>query len=368
MIDAHHHFYDTRSSSMGGNGETFQAFLATLLDKDEYYLPDDYYRDVVEPLQKQQGIALEASVHVECMPNHGPQEVAWVEQLIKQQQENGTEGGETSHPCIVQAIVGSCDFTRDSIQEDLVQLCQSSSTSTTSTTTSRVRGVRWILDCVGRYKPNTATHVGTTRHDGVDYLRGSKGGYDGQVMPEFERGFAMLAQYNLSFDLQCAPAQLLQAAELFARHVNIPVVIDHLGKPRTLLGPDTDNNTTTTTLNEKELHVWRTGMQAMAILPHVYVKLSMLGYAVPGWIKTPERTSLMKGLVQETIAMFGPHRCMAALNWYKNGAVSDSDFMSSVGPTPLQYVEFLASCLQEHSEAERDRVFYGTAQEFYRLY
>ena len=154
--------------------------------------------------------------------------------------------------------------------------------------------------------------------------------------------------------------------------LNVPVCIDHLGKPRTLLGPDvvTDdgNNNSTIVPNPEELESWRAGMKAMAKAgPHVYVKLSMLGYAVPGWMRTKERRDLVKSLVRETLQLFTPQRCMVAFNWWKNAAVSDSDFLSTVGPTPMEYVEFIVECLEGYSEEEKDRVFYGTAVEFYRL-
>ena len=59
---------------------------------------------------------------------------------------------------------------------------------------------------------------------------------------------------------------------------------------------------------------------------------------------------------------------MVAWNWWKNGAVSDSDFLSSVGPSPMEYVEFIVDCMKDdYSDDEMDRVFYGTAAEFYRI-
>lgn len=42
---------------------------------------------------------------------------------------------------------------------------------------------------------------------------------------KFESGFGLLADLGLSFDLQCAPAQLLAAAALFGRHPKVPVAI-----------------------------------------------------------------------------------------------------------------------------------------------
>ena len=60
---------------------------------------------------------------------------------------------------------------------------------------------------------------------------------------------------------------------------------------------------------------WRQGMAAVAALPQVCVKLSMLGYSVPGWHETPEREAFARSLVREVISLFGPDRCMFASNF-----------------------------------------------------
>jgi predicted TIM-barrel fold metal-dependent hydrolase len=330
FVDAHHHFLDTTINE-------FQSFLGKCVPN-ESYLPEHYYRDVVQPL-KQAGVTVAGSVHVECMPDDGSEEAAWIDSLSSS----------------VKAIVGSCDLASPTVGHDLENLKEAS---------TRLRGVRWILDCVGPFEPDTATHVATTRHDGIDYLRGSNGGYDGDAVPAFERGFAMLEQHQLSFDLQCAPAQLLQASKLFSKYPNIPVCIDHLGKPRTLLGSD---DSTTTDPNEGELEVWREGMNAMAKLSHVHVKISMLGYSIPGWTRTPARVELMKNLVREVVDMFGVDRCMVALNWWKDGACSDADGLSSVGPDPVEFLRYMSYFFQGYDEHDRKKLFVGTARKFYRF-
>lgn len=241
----------------------------------------------------------------------------------------------------VRAIVASCDLTSPTVDQDLAQLKEAS---------LKVRGVWWILDCIGPYEPGTATHVGTMQHDGIDYLRG---GDNGNATSEFEHGFEMLAKHDLSFDLQCAPVQLTKASELCAKHPNVKVCIDHLGKPRTLLGLDEPSNTNTMP-NAEELDEWRRNMALVATLPQVYVKNSMLGYAVPGWICSPVRVELVKQLVRETVDLFGPHRCMVALNWWKDGPTSDADGLSNVGPDPVQFLQFMSSFFEDYSDEDRE--------------
>jgi predicted TIM-barrel fold metal-dependent hydrolase len=108
-------------------------------------------------------------------------------------------------------------------------------------------------------------------------------------------------------------------------------------------------------------------MKAIAALPNAYVKISMLVYGVPGWIQNESRTAFMRDLVRETVALFGPNRCMVATNWWKNAAISDSDGLSDVGPDPVQLLTFLAGFLSDYSEEDRNRKFCGTAREFYRI-
>lgn len=330
FIDAHHHFMDT-------NNNSFQSFLAQVVPN-ETYRPEQYDRDVVKSLSAG-GVNLIGSVHVESMPDDGVKEAAWVDSLSSS----------------VKAIVGSCDLSSATVDVDLQRLKEAS---------TLVRGVRWILDCVGPFEPGTATHVATTRHNGIDYLRGSNGGYDGEVVPSFEFGYSLLEKHNLSFDLQCAPAQLLQASKLCAKYPNIPVCLDHLGKPRMILGSDDSKSDV---LKEGELQIWRQGMRTMADLPHVYVKMSMLGYAIPGWCRTPEKVNMMMEIVREVVEMFGPNRCMVALNWWKDESCSDSDGLSDVGPSPLEFLQYLSDFFHDYSDEDRQRLFAVTAKEFYRI-
>lgn len=322
FIDAHHHFMDTKHNS-------FQSFLAQFVPN-ETYLPEQYDRDVVKPLSEG-GVQLIGSVHIESMPDDGVKEVAWVDSLPSSSS--------------VRAIVASCDLSSPTVSTDLERL---------KGTSARIRGVRWILDCVGPFEPGTATHVATTRHNGIDYLRGSNGDYEGEVVPSFEYGYSLLEEHQLSFDLQCAPAQLLQASKLCAKYPNIPVCIDHLGKPRILL-------------ESEDLEIWRQGMRAMAELPHVCVKISMLGYAIPGWCRTPEGIERTKQIVREVVEMFGPKRCMVALNWWKDECCSDSDGLSDVGPSPLEFLQCISNFFQDYCDEDRQRLFVGTAKEFYRI-
>jgi predicted TIM-barrel fold metal-dependent hydrolase len=335
FVDAHHHFVDTR------NNEFCRDFLAHLLPN-VTYLAEDYQRDVIAPLQRA-GVQLIGSVHMEAMPDNGQMEAEWVSSFASSTR--------------VSAIVASCDLAKPNAREKLLEFQKQ---------VPLVRGVRWILDCVGKFAPDTATHAATLRHDGIDYLRGSEGGYDGQAIPEFEAGFSSLSDFGYSFDLQCAPAQLLKASELCARHPDIPVAINHMGKPR-LLSTFHGGQSSNDEIDENELQIWRTGMQAMAKLSNVYVKLSMFGYIVPGWITNTHRREILRDFVLEIVNLFGVNRCMVALNWWKDAATSDSDGKSDVGPDPVTFLQNMSDFFKEYSDQDRKRLFTGTAKEFYHF-
>lgn len=383
FFDGHHHYVDTVDQST-----TFHQFLTSILP-DVKYLPEDYHRDVVAPVLDN-GINFMGSVHMEAIPSDGLGEAQWVSKFM-----NGDNSSKyPPNVCRVKAIVASCNLAAEDAEQHLQQLIDPTNFSLASSASpsfkSPVKGIRWILDCVGKFNGNDATHIATKRHDGIDYLRGGgvkeEGGaekvpstssplcYDGSVVPEFERGFALLEKYGLTFDLQCAPVQLPKAAELCSRHPNIKVVIDHMGKPRMLLGKDLvdggdDHHDTVNPnlhIDQDELKVWRDGMKLMSKCPNVYVKISMLGYIIPGWTRTEQRTGVIKSLVRETVQMFGPNRCMVCTNYWKDDATSDSDGLSNAGPSPVSILSLLYGFLKdEYTEDDLELIFCKTAASFY---
>jgi predicted TIM-barrel fold metal-dependent hydrolase len=118
----------------------------------------------------------------------------------------------------------------------------------------------------------------------------------------FAKNFPLLAEHNLSFDLQCNPSQLADAAAFLSLHPNVPVVLDHIGSLRLHRGTKAED--------EAMLSTWKQGMQALAALPNVHVKLSMVGYSVDGWNKDPALEAEVVSAFRTCIALFGTNRCM----------------------------------------------------------
>lgn len=152
--------------------------------------------------------------------------------------------------------------------------------------------------------------------------------------PGWQAGFACLARYGLSFDLQAYPDQFAGLAQLIERHPETQVIVNHTG-----MGVDGEG-------------AWRAGMRALAALPNVAVKLSGMGF-----VFRPLDAEAVRARVLATIDLFGVERCMVA-----------SDF-----PTDRLFGGFdatlamLAEAVADFTEAERRALFARNANRIYRL-
>lgn len=156
--------------------------------------------------------------------------------------------------------------------------------------------------------------------------------------PAWRRGYALLAKYDLSWDLRVPHSQLPDAAELVAAYPDIPVVLNHTGFPwdRSAEG----------------LAAWRADMQAIAAQPQVYLKLSEFGLKDRGWDYDENRR-----IVLQAIELFGVERCMFASNFPVAGLRIGFDEL---------YTAY-KRMVEDFSEAEQLALFHDNAARFYRI-
>ena len=151
----------------------------------------------------------------------------------------------------------------------------------------------------------------------------------------FARGYALLGKYNLSFDLQIYPSQMLQAAALAAKHPDVPVILNHMGMPV-----------------DSDLTEWCEGLTALAALPHVAVKISGMGFVDRQWT-----VESMQPLILQVIETFGPERCAFA-----------SDFPTDkLFNTYGKALDAYDAITEDFSAGERDALFAGTTERIYRI-
>jgi predicted TIM-barrel fold metal-dependent hydrolase len=196
-------------------------------------------------------------------------------------------------------IVAGCDLAADDAQQQLERHCMS----------PLVRGVR-------------------------DFGRG-----DYLLDPAFERGFALLEQFGLLSDLDCAWPDMHKARDLALRHPATPVVLEHIGYPRDTADPE-------------YFRQWQQGIRTIAEAPNVTCKISGLGMNRPGWT-----TDTLRPWVLHCIETFSPARCVFGTNWPVDRLYAPYE----------AYVRAFADLIGEYTEQEQVSMLRGNAERLYRI-
>jgi predicted TIM-barrel fold metal-dependent hydrolase len=154
----------------------------------------------------------------------------------------------------------------------------------------------------------------------------------------WRRGLKELEKRNLAFDLQVFASQMADAAQLARDFPGTTFVLLHAGmlEDRSAAG----------------WALWRAGMRQLAACPNVAVKLSGLGTFIHEC-----SAALWRPVVEETVALFGPTRCMFGSNFPIEKLWTSYDRVIAV----------MRECLAGLSAAEQHAVFYETAARVYKL-
>jgi predicted TIM-barrel fold metal-dependent hydrolase len=248
FVDAHIHLWDLEKlrydwlsapfDDSGVNGST-EAIAKT-------YLPSDYLADAI-------GFDVRGTVHVDAgaRADQALSETQWLQGL------SDTEG----LPTALVAFAGLNDPNVEALLE-------------AHSHHKSVRGIRHILN----WHPD-----GFFSYTPANLLDD----------PHWQAGYAKLAKHNMSFDLQIYSNQMAQAAELAAKHPDVPVMLNHAGMP-VKDGAD-------------HMDRWEAGMKLLAAQPHVWAKISGMGFVERKWT-----TASIRPLVLKAIEIFGTDRVMFA--------------------------------------------------------
>jgi len=156
--------------------------------------------------------------------------------------------------------------------------------------------------------------------------------------PAFRRGFALLEEYGLSFELQVYAHQANYAVELIQAFPNVKMILVHAGM------------LTSRTL--EAINEWRAALAAMAAFPNLHVKLSGLGMYSGGITYAQARQ-----VIRDVVQIFGVERVIYGSNF-------------PLEKLHASYADFFAiyrRVLSEYTEAEQRAVFHDNAVKFYRL-
>jgi len=292
-IDAHHHLWDLQHNDYPWLHETgvarmygdYQSMCKNYLIED--FLADSAPHHVVK------------SVHVQANWNHQDPvgETRWCQSVADA---NG----------FPHAIVAHANLADPGLEATLEAHLES----------ANVRGIRHILGHTDDPR--------LERRDRPDYTSDAA----------WERGFGLLAKYQLSFDLQVFPPQMDAMAGIASRHPEVTLIVCHTGFPWDR--------------SSEGIALWRSGMRRLAALPQAFAKLSGPGMVMIDW--TVERFA---PFIHETIDLFGPSRCMFASNVPPDALYKTYDEI---------YAGFYAFAA-DYSPHEQQQMFYDCAARVYRI-
>lgn len=159
------------------------------------------------------------------------------------------------------------------------------------------------------------------------------------VREEIIRGLKVLEQHAVPFDLLFYVKHLHHATTLARELPELPMVIDHLAKPR---------------IKEQVTDDWMDNFRAAAEFPNIFCKLS--GMITEADWKNWKPADL-KPYVETALEAFGPERCMYGSDWP----------VCELAGSYAQVHGALVETLGPLSETENAAIFGGTAIRFYGL-
>lgn len=247
---------------------------------------------------------------------------------------------------------------RDFLPEDLAPLLHEAGVdrSIFVQTQSDVEENRWVLGLAEQHdflagvvgwvdlasdacQPQIEEFAAHPKFVGVRHVTHDEPDDDWIVREDVIRGLKVLEKAGVPFDLLFFVKHLKHASTLAARLPDLPLVIDHLAKPR---------------IGESGWDDWIGNFRAAATHENVYCKLSGM-VTEADWKNW--KPSDLRPYVEEALECFGPERCMFGSDWP----------VCLTAASYRQVVEALDECLGGISGQERDLIFGGTARKFYRL-
>lgn len=174
---------------------------------------------------------------------------------------------------------------------------------------------------------------------GVRHVTQDEPDVDFIVRDDVLRGLRVLERHGVPFDLLVYLRQLPHAATLARTLPDLPIVLDHLGKPR---------------IKARSLDDWLPHFRAASAFPNVVCKLSgMITEADwQGWTADD-----LRPYVRTALDLFGPDRLIFGSDWP----------VCELAGTYAEVKGALIDALGAISEAERSAIFGGTAARVYGL-
>ncbi len=181
--------------------------------------------------------------------------------------------------------------------------------------------------------------TGHPKFVGVRHVTQDEPDDDFIIRPDVLRGLKVLEKHGVPFDLLFYVKHLRHVPAL-ARHLPaLPMVIDHLAKPR---------------IKDRQTDDWLPHLRAAAAFPNVVCKLSGM-VTEANWRHWT--VADLKPYVQAALEAFGPERCMFGSDWP----------VCELAGSYHQVYEALVAAIGPIRADEQRQIFGGTAARFYGL-
>ena len=294
IVDAHHHLWDLNGLHYpfltDEPKENF--FLGDNSPIRKNFLPKDYRR-----VSARHNVIKTVHVEAECNRNSQVAESEWISEI------NAEHG-------FPNAIVAHSWLDEENSEEILAS----------HAAIPLVRGIR--------SKPVTAPNPNSKQPGAPRTMQD----------PKWLDGFSLLEKYDLSWDLRVPCWHLEEAAEVAKSFPRTRIILNHTGFPWDR--------------SKDGLALWRYGMQALADMPNVHLKVSCLCLPDGPWTLEHNRP-----IVLEAIDIFGVDRCMFASNYPVDGLRASFD---------LIYASF-KTIVAHFPRDDQEKLFSRNAMAFYRI-
>ena len=292
IIDAHHHLWDIGLHDYPWLKKDSKNPLS------KNYLIDNFNRDIGN-------LDVIKSVHVQGEMSHKDslKETIWLQKISETEESAGKPNG----------IVAYEDLNSSELSKNLEK----------QKTYPNVRGIRQILN-YSDTDPELNVYEGVSKN----FLNDIK----------WKNGFSLLKNFDLSFDLQVWPSQLLSSDELAKDFPDTLIILNHTGCPL-LNGKKSDEDE------------WHEGMKKLSQNENVVVKISGL------FMRGNPGDKYLDELINETINLFGTERCFFASNFP----------VDSVKISYKELWDYFFDVSEKYTESEKEKLFYLNAQNYYRI-
>jgi predicted TIM-barrel fold metal-dependent hydrolase len=294
IVDAHQHFWNLEKNHHPWLADEPPANFryGDVAPLRRNYLPKDYFADSA-------GHRVVATVHMEAEwdPRDPVGETKWLAELRK----------EAGFPT---AAIGQAWFSREDIADVLAG----------HAAYDFMRGVR--------QKPKAAASPSEVKF-------GAPGAMSD---PHWRKGYELLEQHGLSYDLQAPWWHMAEAADLARDFPQTPIIVNHTALPADR--------------SAEGLAGWRKALETAAVQPNVALKISGIGLRGERW--SAEKNT---PIVRDAIRIFGADRCMFASNFPVDGLVGSFDTIFSA----------FKAIVADLPEAQQRALFHDNAVRVYRL-